>query len=79
MKLITTVVTPTEFDAVKKALDTFGVAGLTIAEVFRRDITGGRDRIYRGPRFYADLFPMSASISSPPTTTSPTSSTSSRR
>jgi nitrogen regulatory protein P-II 1 len=57
MKLITTVVTPAEFDAVKEALDTFGVAGLTITEVFQRDITGGRDRIYRGQRFHADLFP----------------------
>ncbi|MGH3769349.1 MAG: P-II family nitrogen regulator [Pseudonocardiaceae bacterium] len=49
MKLITAVVTPSEFEQVHKALDTFGVAGLTITEVFQRDLTGGRDQIYRGP------------------------------
>ena len=58
MKLITAVVTPPEFEAVKKALDIFGVTGLTITEVFHRDLTGlGRDQIYRGQRFHADLLP----------------------
>jgi nitrogen regulatory protein P-II 1 len=57
MKLITAVVTPSEFEAVKKALDIFGITGLTIAEVFQRDLTGGRDQIYRGQRFHVDLLP----------------------
>jgi nitrogen regulatory protein P-II 1 len=57
MKLITAVVTPSEFDAVKKALNIFGVTGLTITEVFQRDLTGGRNQIYRGQRFHADLLP----------------------
>jgi nitrogen regulatory protein P-II 1 len=57
MKLITAVVTPSEFDAIKKALNTFGVTGLTITEVFQRDLTGGRNRVYRGQRFHADLLP----------------------
>jgi nitrogen regulatory protein P-II 1 len=58
MKLITAVVTPAEFEAVKKALDMFGVAGVTITEVFQQDFTGaGRDHIYRGQRFRADLLP----------------------
>ena len=57
MKLITAVVTPSEFDAVKKALNIFGITGLTIAEVYQRDITGGRNQIYRGQRFHADLVP----------------------
>ena len=56
MKLITAVVTPSEFDAIKKALNTFGVTGLT-TEVFQRDLTGGRNRVYRGQRFHADLLP----------------------
>ena len=55
MKLITAVVTPSEFDAIKKALNTFGVTGLTITEVFQRDLTGGRNQVYRGQRFHADL------------------------
>lgn len=57
MKLITAVVTPSEFEAVKKALDIFGISGLTITEVFQRDLTGGRDQIYRGQRFHVDLLP----------------------
>jgi nitrogen regulatory protein P-II 1 len=57
MKLITAVVTPVEFEAVKKALYIFGIAGLTITEVFQRNLTGGRDQIYRGQRFHTDLVP----------------------
>jgi nitrogen regulatory protein P-II 1 len=57
MKLITAVVTPSEFDAVKKALNIFGVTGLTITEVFQRDLTGSRNQIYRGQRFHTDLLP----------------------
>ena len=57
MKLITAVVTPSEFDAIKKALNTFGITGLTITEVFQRDLTGGRNQVYRGQRFHADLLP----------------------
>lgn len=57
MKLITAVVTPPEFEAVKKALDTFGITGLTITEVFQRDLTGGYDQIYRSQRFHVDLLP----------------------
>jgi nitrogen regulatory protein P-II 1 len=57
MKLITAVVTPAGFDAVKKALNIFGVTGLTITEVFQRDLTDGRNQVYRGQRFHADLLP----------------------
>jgi nitrogen regulatory protein P-II 1 len=57
MKLITAVVTPSEFAAVKKALNIFGITGLTITEVFQRDLTGGRNQVYRGQRFHADLLP----------------------
>jgi nitrogen regulatory protein P-II 1 len=55
MKLITAVVTPPEFETVKKALDTFGITGLTITEVFQPDLTGGHDQIYRSQRFHIDL------------------------
>jgi len=58
MKLITAVVTPPEFEAIKKALDIFGITGLTITEVFQRDLTGAsHDQIYRGQRFHIDLLP----------------------
>ncbi len=57
MKLITAVVTPSEFEAVKKALDIFGITGLTITEVFQRDLTSGREQVYRGQRFHVDLVP----------------------
>jgi nitrogen regulatory protein P-II 1 len=57
MKLISAVVTPSEFADVKKALDIFGITGLTITEVFQRDLTGGRNQVYRGQRFHADLLP----------------------
>lgn len=64
MKLITAVVTPSEFDAVKRALNIFGVTGLTITEVFQRDLTGGRNQIYRGQRFHADLLPNATKLRS---------------
>jgi nitrogen regulatory protein P-II 1 len=57
MKLITAIVTPSEFAAVKNALNIFGITGLTITEVFQRDLTGGRYQVYRGQRFHADLLP----------------------
>jgi nitrogen regulatory protein P-II 1 len=58
MKLITAVVTPPEFEAVKKALDIFGITGLTITEVFQRDLIGAsHDQIYRGRRFHVGLLP----------------------
>jgi nitrogen regulatory protein P-II 1 len=57
MKLITAVVTPSEFETIKNALDIFGITGLTITEVFQRDLTGGRDQIYRGLRFHVDRVP----------------------
>jgi nitrogen regulatory protein P-II 1 len=57
MKLITAVVTPSEFETIKNALDIFGITGLTITEVFQRDLTSGRDQIYRGLRFHVDLVP----------------------
>lgn len=78
MKLITAVVTPSEFEAIRNALDIFGITGLTITEVFQRDLTGGRDQIYRGLRFHVDLVPTSASNSSPPIETPPILSASSR-
>jgi nitrogen regulatory protein P-II 1 len=56
MKLITAIVTPAEFQAIKQALSIFGVTGMTITEVYQRDITG-RDQIYRGQRFRTDLAP----------------------
>ncbi|MGH3521750.1 MAG: P-II family nitrogen regulator [Mycobacterium sp.] len=57
MKLITAVVTPAEFDTIKESLNIFGVTGLTITEVFQRDLTGTRNQVYRGQRFHADLLP----------------------
>ncbi|HEY6421965.1 MAG TPA: P-II family nitrogen regulator [Pseudonocardiaceae bacterium] len=57
MKLITAVVTPSEFDAVKRALNVFGITGLTISEVYRLDTSGGRNQIYHGQRFHSDLIP----------------------
>ena len=56
MKLITAIVTPAEFQAIKQALSIFGVAGMTITEVYQRDIPG-RDHIYRGQRFRTDFVP----------------------
>lgn len=57
MKLVTAVVTPTQFDAIHKALNIFGIAGLTLSEVFQRDITIDLRQIYRGQRVRIDLFP----------------------
>jgi nitrogen regulatory protein P-II 1 len=58
MKLVSAVITPAQFEAVHKALDTFRIPGLTFTEVLRRDTTVERgDQVYRGQRFHTDLIP----------------------
>lgn len=51
MKLITAVVRPAKFDAIKDALALFGVRGMTVEHVFQIYDGGGPVQIYRGQQF----------------------------
>jgi nitrogen regulatory protein P-II 1 len=56
MKLVSAVIRPHRFPAVKEALRTFGVRGATASEVFEQD--GCQyGRLYRGQRFTLDMSP----------------------
>ena len=46
MKLVTAIIKPHQLDDVKEALETFGVAGMTISEARRRRAITG---VYRKP------------------------------
>ena len=57
MKLITAVVKPFKLDDVKIALETFGVAGLTVSEVQGYGRQKGHTEVYRGAEYKVDFVP----------------------
>jgi nitrogen regulatory protein P-II 1 len=57
VKLITVVLRPVQFDALKKALALFGVRGMTVAQVYYTGDHTERVEMYRGQRFATDLEP----------------------
>lgn len=57
MKLITVVLRPVQFDALKHALALFGVRGMTVAQVYYTGDHTERVEMYRGQRFASDLEP----------------------
>jgi nitrogen regulatory protein PII len=59
MKRIETVITPWTLDAFKEAAPELGISEFDIIEVYRSDCTTneGRQRLYRGRTFAADLLP----------------------
>jgi nitrogen regulatory protein P-II 1 len=54
VKLITAVVRPPVFEAIKEALTLFGVRGMTVGEVHLITRDTGHIEIYRGQRFAID-------------------------
>ncbi|MBO0828184.1 MAG: P-II family nitrogen regulator [Streptosporangiales bacterium] len=57
MKLITAVVKPHVVDDVKKALEAFGVQGMTVSEASGYGRQRGHTEVYRGAEYRVDLLP----------------------
>ena len=57
MKLVTAVIKPFKLDDVKEALETFGVQGLTVAEVSGYGRQRGHTEVYRGAEYTVDFVP----------------------
>ncbi len=57
MRLVTAIVKPFKLDAVKQALETVGVAGLTVSEVQGFGRQKGHTEVYRGAEYQVDFVP----------------------
>jgi len=57
MKLITAIIKPFKLDAVKEALTTVGVEGMTVSEVKGFGRQKGHTEIYRGSEYTVDFLP----------------------
>ncbi|MFI1973084.1 transcriptional regulator [Streptomyces cinnamoneus] len=57
MKLITAIIKTHQFDAVKAALQAFGVRGLTVTEASGYGRQRGHTEVYRGAEYTIDLVP----------------------
>jgi nitrogen regulatory protein P-II 1 len=57
MKLITAIVKPHRLEAVKDALQSFGVHGLTVTEASGYGRQRGHTEVYRGAEYTVDLVP----------------------
>jgi nitrogen regulatory protein P-II 1 len=57
MKLVTAVVKPHMWDAVREALETFGVTGMTVSEVNGYGRQKGHTEVYRGAEYDVALVP----------------------
>lgn len=57
MKLVTAIIKPFRFEEVKAALQTMGVAGLTVSEASGYGRQGGHVEVYRGAEYTVDLVP----------------------
>lgn len=57
MRLITAVVKPQRLDAIKEALQTLGMRGLTVTEASGYGRQLGHTEVYRGSEYTVDLVP----------------------
>jgi nitrogen regulatory protein P-II 1 len=57
MRLVTAVIKPFKLEDVKSALETFGVHGLTVAEVSGYGRQKGHTEVYRGAEYTVDFVP----------------------
>jgi nitrogen regulatory protein PII len=57
MKLLKAIVRPDKVDAVRDALDTAGVAGMTVTEVRGHGKQKGHTAVYRGQEYAVSLLP----------------------
>ena len=57
MKLITAVIKPFKVEDVRAALESFGVAGMTVSEASGFGRQRGHSEVYRGAEYTVDLVP----------------------
>jgi nitrogen regulatory protein P-II 1 len=57
VKLVTGIVKPFKLDDVKSALESFGVAGITVSEVQGYGRQRGHTEVYRGAEYRVDFVP----------------------
>jgi nitrogen regulatory protein P-II 1 len=57
MKLVTAVVKPHKWDAVREALETFGISGMTVTEATGYGRQRGHTEVYRGAEYDVALVP----------------------
>ena len=57
MKLVTAVIKPHKWEDVREALETFGVAGMTVSEVSGYGRQKGHTEVYRGAEYDVTLVP----------------------
>jgi nitrogen regulatory protein P-II 1 len=57
MKVVTGIVKPFKLDDVKAALESFGVAGITVSEVQGYGRQKGHTEVYRGAEYRVDFVP----------------------
>ena len=57
MKLVTAIVKPHALDAVRTALDTAGIRGMTVSEVAGYGRQRGHTEVYRGAEYVVDFVP----------------------
>jgi nitrogen regulatory protein P-II 1 len=57
MKLVTAVIKPHKLGDVRSALETFGVAGMTVSEASGYGRQKGHTEVYRGAEYEVDLVP----------------------
>jgi nitrogen regulatory protein P-II 1 len=57
MKLVTAVIKPHKWEEVREALETFGVAGMTVSEVSGYGRQKGHTEVYRGAEYDIALVP----------------------
>jgi nitrogen regulatory protein P-II 1 len=57
MKLVTAVIRPRQLDAVKEALNTLGVTGMTVSEVQGYGQQKGHTEVYRGAEYTVEFMP----------------------
>ncbi len=57
MRLVTAIVKPFKVDAVKQALETVGVTGLTVSEVQGFGRQKGHTEVYRGAEYQVEFVP----------------------
>jgi nitrogen regulatory protein P-II 1 len=57
MRLVTGIIKPFKLDDVKAALESFGVAGITVSEVQGYGRQKGHTEVYRGAEYRVDFVP----------------------
>ena len=57
MKLVTAIIKPFKLEDVKSALESYGIAGLTISEASGYGRQRGHTEVYRGAEYTVDMVP----------------------